>query len=450
MIYIMVNQDGDLLGFVFSYKFNYFYLKFNWKIQYIHSFYDKVYDIFVLRNGFIFLSIKTGNHIYLQFFKFNIQKNKSITSYFYPRYHSRYILVIQEFLNNVHLVSAFVLGNFLKIKQSKILLLCKNKIKSSIRLLSYGCFLKHIFHKKTEEFPKGINKVECQKNLFSILVSFKFHTDIFLLSKKLGQINSHCLITDSPSIFSEYVILKKGIIQCTPKNVRFIKIYKNKKNISECKFYGGCITNCIVFLAHALRILIISSENGFLLEILEDGSFVELEILTFKSFQNIHLFGNFVINKKLNWNMLILFEKKQKAIRFYSLNKFYFMKLVGIQMLPWSPSSAKVISKNEKLVIFVGLNNGNLTKIIFNSVMIIKNQKTIKISTSPLYLLKEDFLFHTILFGSKLWLLKYAKNYEDFSLKSLISDIDLAECSSNLIITLNDKKLIIWKLKKKK
>nr|UXY86859.1 splicing factor 3b subunit 3 [Cryptomonas paramecium] len=450
MIYIMTNQNGDLLGFVFSYKFNDFYLKFNWKIQYIHSFYDKIHDIFILSNGFIFLSIKTGNHIYLQFLKFNIRENKSIKTYFYPRYYFKYILVIQEFLNNVYLVSAFILGNFLKIKQSKILLLCKNKIKSSIRLLSYSCFLKHIFHKEIKRLPDGINKIEFEKNSIIILISFKFHTDIYILFKKLGQINFHCLVTDFPSIFSEYVISKKGILQCTNKSLRFIKIYKNKKNISECKFYGDRIKNCIILEECILRVLIILDEKGFLLEILEDGSFVELEILTLKSLQNIHLFGNSVNDKKLNWNMLILFEKKQKAIRFYSLNKFYFMKLIGIQILPWSPNSAKLILKNKKLVILVGLNNGNLAKIILNSVMVVKNQKTVKISISPLYVLKENFFSYTILFGSKLWLLKHAKNYQNFFLKPLINDVDLAECSSNLIMTFKDKKLIIWKLQKKK
>ena len=446
-LYLLATQDGDLLKFIFSYKFknNYFTLHSN--IEYLDTIEGKISCIQILSSGFIFLSMETGNHLYFQFLGFNKSKYQINNFYFYSRYNYRNILLIEEFLQNLPVLSA-EFNDFISLGKHQILLLCGTKSKSSIRMLNYTCLIKNVLSKKLTNNPLGINIIEIKKNIIHVLISFNLYTRIFFLGKKLGEINNSFFITDSPTIIGKYIELRRGVVQSTKQILRFINFFEKKSRISEWKLFGkNFITDFSIFEKNIVHILIfISSQKGILLEILKNGTFIELEVINLYSSNFISLFGvSIKTDQKSKWDFVVIFGKEEKNIRSFSIKKACFIKLVAIQLLPWYPVSAKFLFQNKKYFLLISLDDGQLIYTNFDkNTGQIKIIKIIKISNFPIYISKGNFIPGVLFFDLKIWIIE-KNNSKNYPIK-LINEgpVDLVECSRNIILATRKNKIKIW------
>nr|UXY88289.1 splicing factor 3b subunit 3 [Cryptomonas curvata] len=446
-LYLLATQDGDLLKFIFTYKFkkNYFTLRSN--IEYLDTIEGKISCIQILSGGFIFLSMETGNHLFFQFIGFNKNKYQINNFYFYSRYNHRNILLIEEFLQNLPVLSA-EFNDFISLGKHQILLLCGTNSKSSIRMLNYTCLIKNVLSKKLTNNPLGINIIEIEKNIVHVLISFNLYTAIFFLGKKLGEINNSFFITDSPTIIGKYIESRRGVVQSTKQILRFINFFEKKNRISEWKLFGeNFITDFSIFEKNIVHILIfISSQKGILLEILKNGTFIELEVINLYSSNFISLFGvSIKTNQQSKWDFLVILGKEEKSVRSFSIKKACFIKLVAIQLLPWYPVSAKFIFQNKEFFLLISLDDGKLiyTKFDKNTGQI-KIIKIIKISIFPIYISKGNFIPGVLLFDLKIWIIE-KDNSKNYPIKLIIEGpVDLVECSKNIILTTRKNRIKIW------
>jgi hypothetical protein len=445
VLYLFATQDGDLLKFIFSYKVKNNYFRLHSKVEYLDTIEGKISCIQIFSSGFIFLSMETGNHLYFQFLGFN--KSKYQNNNFNSRYNHKNILLIEEFLQNLPVLSA-EFNDFISCGKNQILLLCGTKSRSSIRMLNYTCLIKNILSKKLSNNPLGINIIEIKKNIIYILISFKLYTTIFFLGKKLGEINNSFFITDSPTIIGKYIESRGGVVQSTKQILRFIISFEKKNRISEWKLFGeNFITDFSIFEKNVVQILIfISSQKGILLEILKNGTFIELEVINLYSSKFISLFGvSLKADQKSKWDFIVLLGKEEKNIRSFSVKKGCFVKLVAIQLLPWYPVSAKFLFQNKKFYLLISLDNGQLIYTNFEkNIGQIKIIKIFKLSDFPIYISKGNFLAGILFFDSKIWIIE-KNNSKKYPIK-LINDgpVDLVECSRNIILTTRKNRIKIW------
>ena len=452
IFYLLATEDGDLIKFNLFSKYRNNHFIFNLKFAYLDSINGNVCNVQILSSGFIFLSMETGNHFYFQFISFRKKKSKNNFFNFTSRYKYKNILLIEEFLQNLPIISADYI-DCLNFRQNHILLLCGTKTKSSIRLLNYSCVIKRILSEKLINYSTGINIIEIKKKNFYILVSYKMSTSVYYLNKKLGEINDSFFSTDSSTLLAKYIPSRLGIIQSTRKNLRFIKYFEIKSKISEWKPPGEIfITNFSIFEKSVIHIfLIISSFKGILIELQNDGTLIELEFVNLNNSKFVTLFGISMKTKKIIiWDFIVVCGKEEKSVRSYSFNKYFFMKLVGIQLLSSYPLSAKFFFEKKKIFLLISLDDGHLIQANFdkNSGQL-KIKRIIKISNFPLYISSGDSDLGVLCFDQTLWILekKIIKNY---SLKQINNGpLDLAECCTNIIITTYENKMKVWKNKKK-
>jgi hypothetical protein len=448
--YLFTNEDGDLLKFNIFFKFKNNQYTLNSNFQYLDSIDGKISSIQVLESGFIFLSMEAGNHLYFQFISFKKNQNKNIRFCFLSRYNYKNILLLEEFLQNLPIISVDFI-EFVNNKQPFFLLLCGTKTRSSIRLLNYGCLIKRILCEKLNDFALGINIIKKKKNFFYVLISFKISTSIFYLNKKLGEVNNSFFLTNSSTFLAKYIDIRQGIFQSTDNILRFIKIFQQKNKISEWKLSEKIfITNSVIIEKNVVHIFIlISTFKGILIEILKDGSLIELESVNLINSKFNILFGiNIKIRSKKTWDFMIFCGKEEKSIRTYSFNKNFFMKLIGIKLLSWYPISAKFFIHSKKIFLLISLDDGQLVFSSFNyDTGHIKIEKIIKVTNSPLYISNGTFLAKMLCFGLKLWLLEknLSKNY---SVKQISNQpMDIVECYANLIVSIFKNKIYILKNK---
>nr|UXY87785.1 splicing factor 3b subunit 3 [Cryptomonas curvata] len=448
--YLFATEDGDLLKFNLSFKFKNNHLIFNPKFEYLDSIEEKICCVKILSSGFIFLSMEAGNHLYFQFVSFKKKKYQNIDFCFFPRYNCKNILLLEEFLQNLPIISAdFIDSN----RQFHFLFLCGTKTKSSIRLLNYSCLVKRILCKKLKNFPLAINIIKKNKNFFYILVSFEIGTTVFYLNKRLGEVNNSFFSTNSPTILTQYIHSRQGIFQSTKIVLRFIKIFPKKNKISEWKpSQKTLIINSTILEKNIVHIfIIISSFKGILLEVLKDGSFIELEFVNLINSKFIILFGiSIKTEEKMTWDFIIFCGREEKSIRTYSFKKNSFMKLIGVQLLSWYPISAKFFSHDKKNFLLISLDDGQLVYGSFdNDTGRVKIQKNIKITNFPLYISNGNFSSKMLCFGSKLWIVGNNISKKN-SIKQISNKtVDLAECCTNIIVSIYKNKIDVFENKNK-
>nr|UXY87294.1 splicing factor 3b subunit 3 [Cryptomonas sp.] len=445
MFYLLITQDSDLLQMNISQKFEKKTVFLDIKIEYLDSIKGDIRCGCILPNGFLFLSMESGNHLYLQLLSISKTNCQNNHIYFYPRFAFENVLLVEEFLQNSPILSAD-LDDFINSIQPQILLLCGTRSKSSIRLLSHSYSMSNICFEQLETNPVGINIIKIEKSLNFVLVSFEKTTRSFLLNKKLEEINSNYFIADSQSILGEYINSRGGIIQVTNKTLRFIGFNDKKRKICEWRPPSGeVMTDSVIFERSIVHVfVIISSSKGILIEILNDGSLIELDNINLENISLMSLFGVSIKTKK--WNFLIILGKTEKSVRSYTISKTRFIKLTSIQLISWSPESAKTFFRNGELFLLMSLNNGILieAKLDVDNGQL-KSQNIIKISNFPLYISQGSLSSSILLFGSKVWLFSYP--YPKNRSIKLINEnqFDLVECSENTILAAKKNNIEIWK-----
>ncbi|AFP65431.1 splicing factor 3b subunit 3 (nucleomorph) [Chroomonas mesostigmatica CCMP1168] len=447
---LIANQNGDLLKIYFNKPIQLIKTHREMFIEYFDTLLGKIRFLTLLKNGHLFASMDSGNHFYFQFLSLGKKKIEN-QKFFYPRLNYRNLKIIDE-LSSMSPILSFDQLILPEQRITKLFLLSGTGSNSSVRLLQESCDVSLLGIKRFKLIPTGINIIGKEIDSKYLFISFSIFTQCFLLGKNLEEINGDGFIYDESTSSIEKINFQNRILQFTFHKIRLIYFRKKKRKIIEWRpLDGSAILDSAIFRIDSLNIfLILSNGKGVLIKIFKGRFFIELENIDLRYKIFFSLFGTTYLHKSSEeWDLIILFSKKEKSLRIFSINKKNFMKLIGIHILPWTPETAKFILKKTKIILLISLNNGMIMETEFNP----KNGRIFQINAkilcfSPLYISKNFFEGKILLFGSKIWTLNYdvlGKNIfkcifnEQVSLVEALDDF-LFICKNNCLKILIKKK----------
>ena len=404
---IFANQSGDLFEISWNLTNTKKCEEEALMINYLDSIHAPVSSLAVLSNGFLFLSMKNGNHLYFQFLMMPINTSFQNHYFFMPSYYKKNLKLIDELCSFSPIIT-MDLTDFTKKKNSQMLLLCGTNSRSTVRILEQSCELNLLGFMQIRYFPTGLSVLKGRNKFLIVVANFNL-TTVFTFKKNFEENMANSLISDQETLVVDYIQIRKGLLQITSKKIRFIQSICQKKKIIEWKPCDQIyIINSALFQTKIIHLLIIlSNKHCVLLSFTTDFQFVELQTIELMN-QNLYsLFGtSFTSNTIEKWDFLVLLSKEEKSYRIYSIDERNFMILNGIYLLPSCPRSANLFIRKKLIYLIISLQNGVLVEGKFNQKNgRVENQKIRTVDKFPFFISTKNCLDGIIIFGSKIWFL---------------------------------------------